>query len=149
MGLFIGNNFPLKLDKLNPEIENLQMKCNGKADIREANLLNLRSILAANDGSTNRVERKFMQVDSYAKNLERALIAALPFQGLFSPTSVKALSEMFTRLFSLLSAEMCKLDEEAEQKIGKKKLEKVEKKIAREKRFKPKIENSEKSKQSG
>jgi hypothetical protein len=138
MSQVIGNSFQLKLDQFTKEIENLQNKCICRSDVRQSDLSTLSTILQnfSMIGS-NLVDRKFVVEENSQKSVERALMAILCFQHLMpNQLDTKVISEMFGRLFSVLSAEINKL-------------ESVDNKLARHKRFKRIIEKSEKSKQAG
>lgn len=139
MSYIVGDYFQLKLNEFTEEIENLQNKCIGRADVRQSDLSKLGTILQ--DFSTLRTtlleDRKFVVEEHGQKSVERAIMAILCFQRLMPiQMDTKVISEMFGRLFSVLSTEIRKLEE-------------VDIKLARQKRFKRIIEKSEKSKKAG
>ncbi len=139
MNQAIGDSFQLKLNQFTKEIENLQNKCVGRADVRQSDLLKLGSILQdfSNLHPTLLENRKFVIEETGHTSVERAIMAILCFQHLMpNQMDTRTISEMFGRLFSVLSIEISKL-------------EGVETKLARHKRFKKIIEKSEKSKKAG
>lgn len=134
----VGDSFQLKLNEFSKDVENLQNKCICRSNVPQSNLI-IKGILQ--DFSmigTNLVDRKFVvEGGGIQKSVVRAIMEILSFQNLMpNQMNAKEIAEMFGRLFSVLSTEINKL-------------EKVENKIARDKRFKKIIEKSAKSKKAG
>lgn len=126
-----------QLNKFTEEIKNLQNKCSERNDVPHSALSKLRTILQ--DVSAIKAtlgQHKIVIGDSNQRSVERAIMAILSFQHQMpSLLDTKAMSEMFSKLFAVISVEMRKLED-------------VDKKLARQKRFGRKVEKTEKSKKT-
>lgn len=135
-----GVNGTFNKEYSTPGIQKLQYECTkNHPTSKKANLSKFQLNLLNRFSSAHYpvLEGKKIQIEPCQKNIEKAIMALLVFQRWMPNMSdVKCFSEIFAKLFAHLSVEMYKLEDSCKKK-------------EREKRFKRKIENSEKSKEMG
>lgn len=133
----VDSSIQSQLNKFTEVIQNLQSKCTESKVVPPSALSRLGTILqGVSEIKSTLGEHKVVIGESNQRSVERAIMAILSFQHQMPNfTDSKAMSEMFSKLFAVISVEMRKLEE-------------VDKKLAREKRFGRKVEKTEKSKKT-